>query len=818
MADGECQASNGPIHHHDQLPWTASRCNRLLRPLISKLARHEQLCPRSRSEQWRSLPRPESSCARQAKPPSDKGTPTFKPKAKLRRKYGGRKCVDGQTNPVSKYNEPVTPSFKVFSPLLRKLGPDCEDAKSYRFRGVWVEDRDTRQKLGATTQNRGTVVEDFQRLLKTTQRDDSRNLERSRSLFAICLGQLPKYMADEEAWRRSQDPDDKSDVYCETYMQLEQYGASNINGWPSLRQVARAHGIELMENALRQRLFRVEEAEKLLAMIHSEGDAVLAARMDLAWLQSQTSETSACSTLGKLSSMRTTCDILATPDRYRRLVQGLSGTQQDECCVASREQRLCELVVGKALPLDALCDHAVRSIWQNALKRLIHPSPPLTAEKLISNLLLCCCGVDPSFIDTLPKARKLRRRELFGFVSDDPPASSLFEDTRKRGTVSEAQAIVTTVCTVALTLTHMAQCSQESYSGLVREHNIAHNIAHQFTHIVRSVSLSIMRAYTSPQLLKACQTSMQTICAANVIVADIVLSLYACSRSEQLNHPHVVEQIRAIERLLSENKSSDKTVGWAIDSIGAPIVQAARHVENSRSGAGFTMIKTVCSYFSNSTKESSGSASAWTRLVALEMSMAFATYFPSAEHTHFAKQLEAQISHVSSTHAPIRTRANQRPANLKWEEGLCEWVAATPFSQVKPSVASSQTSSSSHISHSGSICSSPQSRRTSQSVEDTDATSDSDTGSPCPTKQATLPSMSTLKRTASLASLECDSEDGNEDEDELSAPQPGQRALGSRAGAAKFPCKRAKLPSVAQPAGQAVRRSARLLDGLWIAQ
>ncbi|KAL8987007.1 MAG: hypothetical protein Q9177_003752 [Variospora cf. flavescens] len=76
----------------------------------------------------------------------------------------------------------------------------------------------------------------------------------AKSLFSACLRSVPDYIAQEEMWNHTEDPESNIDVSSIVYNDLESLSTSETNGWDPLRQVVRAHGMSMVASAVSEGL------------------------------------------------------------------------------------------------------------------------------------------------------------------------------------------------------------------------------------------------------------------------------------------------------------------------------------------------------------------------------------------------------------------------------------------------------------------------------------------------------------------------------------------------------------------------------------
>lgn len=208
----------------DDLPWNTTRCNRLLRPLSTKLAklRKELERPRSPHEERRASA---TAFALQSsfRKPNNGSQSTRKPRGLERRKDPdwipdagsrgpGKKTYGGRTgkkpSAISRTGlddgRHVRPGAIAFTPLVTRTGrhlpdsPQLQDSplRTYsKYRGplllkAHIQELKTQMPAQIGTLVKGTS-EAYANLLQATSVGDEKTWKGTRSLFSACLRKLP---------------------------------------------------------------------------------------------------------------------------------------------------------------------------------------------------------------------------------------------------------------------------------------------------------------------------------------------------------------------------------------------------------------------------------------------------------------------------------------------------------------------------------------------------------------------------------------------------------------------------------------------------
>lgn len=274
-------------------PWTAARCQRLLRQLESRLASLRRLLSEGRP-----------ALSTGSKRASDIGHGQDPAAKRVRSTYGQRTKRAASTADKSA----TTPQRSVRTLGAMKLGTLSPTSEPVDFRTpVW---RKIRDQIDTPAKNidiehslldslPSDIVEELNAIRRHAPSELYRIYEaifhwlnrllhstslqgkhaRGKSLFAMCLRKIPACIADIDAWDRQQLKDSGvesvwgiSDAASDLFDQLEALGSSS-SGWRPLRLVVRAQAIHLLSNAISEGLFRSEFCNILVRLcVHLNGN------------------------------------------------------------------------------------------------------------------------------------------------------------------------------------------------------------------------------------------------------------------------------------------------------------------------------------------------------------------------------------------------------------------------------------------------------------------------------------------------------------------------------------------------------------------
>ncbi|KAL8924759.1 MAG: hypothetical protein Q9208_003848 [Pyrenodesmia sp. 3 TL-2023] len=297
-----------------QVPWTAARCQRLLRPLSAKIAllRKEKQLINAKQESHQlhgtllnaDARRPALSFGDRrrksdtANVANEEWAPNPRPSKKIRRTYSSR-------NPSSQYRNDSSQRTASHPPTNGQteitIPSDCFRANAQVDGQADVEaarqDLDGHQSAEGCQSRQGVQLGEehsgkpsqakprclysctvsFERkltggiykgvdaLLKATERQET-SRSGPRSLYASCQRKVPHYITQEEQWNEAEDPENSMDVSSAVYNDLQSLSTSEVNGWDPLRQVVRSHGISMVGSAVSEGLIESDSFRDLVSL------------------------------------------------------------------------------------------------------------------------------------------------------------------------------------------------------------------------------------------------------------------------------------------------------------------------------------------------------------------------------------------------------------------------------------------------------------------------------------------------------------------------------------------------------------------------
>ncbi|KAI1465018.1 uncharacterized protein F4812DRAFT_441326 [Daldinia caldariorum] len=308
-------------------PWTAARCQRLLRPLLSRIAslrkdaatsqlsarddeleqkgrvaaaeqqpnaNCEWLRPRKRVRLTYSQRRPTNQDGQSMLSKDPKGTST----TKNIQRGEGRTIIPGEIVPATPVLRRAR-GYVVPSPSAASGQSKREQAEQPAVGCRRDQYKDLEKRLASlraqSTSNKHNDLESIYKslkaLLKATRHTTSRG-RGPRSFLDMCLRKVPSYIEELEAWERKEAEQsgsistlDDVDTSAEIYNYLESIGTNQIRGWKHLRIVVRADGINAVKQGVLEGLFGDDFSQLLIDLCIrigalSEAEELVAALSD----------------------------------------------------------------------------------------------------------------------------------------------------------------------------------------------------------------------------------------------------------------------------------------------------------------------------------------------------------------------------------------------------------------------------------------------------------------------------------------------------------------------------------------------------------
>ncbi|KAL9073318.1 MAG: hypothetical protein Q9157_004778 [Trypethelium eluteriae] len=698
--ENEKYRTNVP-HAANKLPWTAARCNRLLRSLVLRLeqSRREQAEKDSRLQYCKDGQRSSKqgvACMRTEKDyttssnsgqkhPADTncGEGLFDKRRKLKHQYtsktrkearispGTWNSEDGMGNPAAGCVFVPTPYISRSSQVIDNVVHDRGDRES-DSQETTLEECCEEHVMGHGNELHGHF-NNARRRLKSKNRygrqgaqpDDGlwratgEFLERTgvpghqqrvgaQSLLSSCLRSVSTYIQAETEWRKDADPDDKTDVQSEVYNDLETLEPSSGSGWNSLRVVTRAHGIDLIGRAIRNRRLDWITIDRLVNSTITYGTFLESQRLLEAFLrQSYTSSEN---------------ESKSTETHLEKAMRFLDDYSRRRCSSAFQMRQLSGLFASGRYPIEWASKQRMLKLWATVLMSLSKGNQACdAAAHLTLSVLQSACDLKTSREDmskNLPTNDTEALSNTISSLVTSLSATALLggcsapSDTQGPGNLLMDQNTVAT----PRWLIHSAAISVAASLGKLRHSELCSDERH---------AASIRRSL-------------------NLLVAELLLQISLEPQPHDTTVFGVEGCVVAIQELESVRLAGpDLEVSDILCETICSIARCCGRTVRSNGSAHLQGL--VERLLSPSRDDLDSSSASFLQRLALDSALYFVHHFDAGPNCQaLIRRAEASVrGHglLWATTTPVKRRRephHQSRDGYRWEEGICEWILVTP--------------------------------------------------------------------------------------------------------------------------------------------
>ena len=677
--------------------WTSARCNRLLRPLSSKIAllrkeielqtwqnEHESKAPISTNPEvigfpltnkdvnWlRQLPEPENIKFLE-NPREWELSP--RPRKRIKRTYSSKtkESVSNEGSQVIKSQNTCTASVAI------ELPPQLAQEETSSTSSVVNTETDqphslSQKEFALTSIICKALVPDhwklvdgickgYVALLRATCGRKSLHKTGCRSLLSTCIRQTPRYIAEEELMTKSDDPNDDVDISAFVYNQLEELGSVH-GGWEPLRILVRAHGTKLITDAIEQGLLGPPVAQCLaqLCLHIFAGDETQQIIESLS------------------EFVKSSDNVRYDPHMISNSVAALESYKGNSGFLF---RHTAKMLTDEVFPIDWISDRSMIGTWNKVIRSITERDNDATsAILLLGNAIDASRGtmnlpseaVDKLRLQTYQASHRPTLRSTRSIVCPDGSKSTrsntnasniASNESSNDRTTSTLSSVFTVLCAVACIQGRTAAQNSNKSSPWV-------TTALQFL------------ATEAKQAVELAGVGKKLSCSDKSYDDSMYLPLLASGIAELSleRSPNISEQnLPAVFTLVELPRNE-------VLRIAGPFICAvARCRGRANSENPFDSVKAIVQHLISVPTAINSSRP----LRELVHDLAIATAFAYAEETarpvHLEWALETESSlegKAISTPKPPTARTPirggiQTKSRFRWEEGICEWIAKTP--------------------------------------------------------------------------------------------------------------------------------------------
>lgn len=294
-------------HLQEDIPWTAARCQRLLRTISSRIQILRRLSENDFAEQFLRTPKAKRKRDVSVDPveklgsrlaalqtPSRGDDPEWFPSTQKKcagRTYGGR--GRGKKAQATAQDEESKGELGFRTPYIRRLlradamlSPESP-ADPYSTSGRLAQisrkgQQDAIQPKTHAERALKTLLDSFDNLLASTNPELPERRRGASSLRSMCLRKIPEYIDYEQRWAEEEEDDYVFDATETIYVALENLGCGS---WSSLRELVRAHAVKMIIDAMHERMWPLTSFDRLMDICTKHNAITESHRLLRTWLQ-----------------------------------------------------------------------------------------------------------------------------------------------------------------------------------------------------------------------------------------------------------------------------------------------------------------------------------------------------------------------------------------------------------------------------------------------------------------------------------------------------------------------------------------------------
>ncbi|QDS73590.1 hypothetical protein FKW77_001452 [Venturia effusa] len=732
-----------------QRTWTVARCNRLLRPFITKLQKlrllkDEKNCrpmPAIRSKKSRKPAVSDSSDSDSDKTGRSKTTKDYDPDwMSIKKKKKGNKAYsarnNSQRNPAAEIGV-RTPAKKVHSnlrpgelsiptPYLTRNTSETLDASgssspthgngngkapSRAASGSGFADVPKKMKLFmADSEDEQAVTVNAMRLyieiLHATAESPDPNEQKTsspsrgaRSLWAMCCSKFGGAIAEVEA-----DPDPEEDGLLD--MGTVYYGMAEdlelpvrAGGQLHLRLIVRAHATSIMAAAVKEGLVDAKVLRKYLHHLvqpiehsgHPPSPQEAELLMSLAHaLVSPWTDDLTCCGRGHFNHF-----FMAITDS----VMGLTPAMSDARRFGFICRQFTHLLSHRDFPVEWIAARRMTPLWKDMLRTILDSksvndvqdafellrqtvSHALGLRRTAQSQERVLAGHPADFVTKSEICPRCPRPQLATFLVNYSSAQQGTVNEPKWNNVQLSDALSNTLSSMSTMFSSF--CIASHYTPEMLSNVNARTMIFGLNFLAIDILQHHAKRLPPPSSIKLPKTkARRTI---SVLIAIILPQLAGCQLPAGLAFAPVNDIVRLMKRLDAEMRINASDSNTILDCLPEIVCSIARGVAQLSKADSFDILRDFV--FSLASARADGqNLSQPSMLFLKQLAFSSAHYFAvsSEDSSHYSLIAEiekevGQLEHFDMSKTPFRssTKARSGSRAFTWEEGICEWVLASP--------------------------------------------------------------------------------------------------------------------------------------------
>ncbi|KAE9973656.1 hypothetical protein BLS_002883 [Venturia inaequalis] len=725
--------------------WTVARCNRLMRPLVTKLRvlrllRDEktgQPIPVVRSKAPRKPAASDFSSDEEDKPASKDKDPDWlsgPKKKKATKAYASRptntrdpSAEIGVRTPAKKAHNLRPGELSIPTPYLARntsYTSDGSAASSYTTKnntgktpsrvdsGADIGERPKKmKKFMADGEDEQAVTSNVMKLYAdilhaTTESPDPNEQQTSspvrgaRSLWAMCCSKFGAAIAEVEA-----DPDPEEDGLLD--MGTVYYGMAEdlelpvrAGGQLQLRLIVRAHATSIMAVAVQEGLIEAKVLRKYLSHLvqpiedsgHAPSPREAEALVSVAHtLVSPWSDEFRCS-----------------KTHYNHFFMAITNSVMALTPVLSKSQRfgfICRqfmrILGHRDFPVEWVAARRMMPLWKDILRTILNSKSDNDVQdafELLRQTSSHALGLEP----TTPTREHVLSEYTADFVSKAEscprcPRPGLQAVSFLANYSAAQQGIASQPKWTNLQLADALSNTLSSMSTMFSSFSIAyHNDSDMLSDVnaqfmlfgLNLLAIDILQhhATRAPAATAARIPKIKARRTISVLIATVLPQIAGCQPPSGLAFASVNDVVRLMKKVDSEARTNASDSNTVLDCLPELVCSIARGVSQLSKADAFDTLRTIV-HFLASPRIDGQKLSQSTLLFLKQLAFSSAHYFAesSEDPSHYSliAEIEKQVGqseHFDMSRTPFRSskKAQSETRGFKWEEGICEWVLASP--------------------------------------------------------------------------------------------------------------------------------------------
>lgn len=674
------------------LPWTSTRCLRLLRPLITRihaLRAWDEEIHTSGPNRSAGASRPLKRKERYGKTEDGQDTEwaIYQPRKKMKKTYNARQALnelrnthnvqDGSRSGIDTTSSQLG-MLSVPTPYLNKTlarkRPQVEAQ-------IQLDDYDSRTNLprplhdaAQMRSRKGVLIDqmylDLKKVLEHTTREDGdpdtkESQTGAPSLFSMCLKNVPAYIANEEEWQKDDDDEEQVNVTANTYNQLEGLGQGQERGWKHLKTVVQAHAIHLVNTAIESQILGSE--------------VVYFAKT--CWDKGLSQET--WSLLKSASQVRQNSYPALSTETFRRhkCIQATCFRSSTTTKRANRD------ILHDPHELLSFNDHSISTRPHTNLARARLMSLAMSAEQLQPEWLSCPCysqtwqdviqslseGDANSYValeftlQFLLRSSEIQSQEVLAVPRPSTPPY-------RSPTILEASTrTLTSLCAMLATI---------SLVNEAREHHFSLGVMRGPSRAVRFAAIAIEQA-SSDTLDNLDEQAI--LARMSILMTDIIIVVDSTSSRDSTLLSSRLNMIIKLDGILLGREDLESR---GIEHLSSQLCDASKCYARAACTSELYLLRNILDKLVQHQLVHRRHAR-FVRRLALDTAITFAQEIPSVAADAYVHSLEMSIAQSvkpkqAASHALVQSSpATAGRPGFRWEQGVCEWVASTPASLLR---------------------------------------------------------------------------------------------------------------------------------------